>query len=95
MDVNVKSPIFVDDSHCGLYGGIDILCNPADKQFLPHNGAQATWYGLKSLRGIPATVKGYTFKSFGQILKSIKKGNRNKSSLLMTAYNNWELYEPK
>ena len=50
--IKVKTPIPVSDSHSGMHG-IDILDNPDRRQYLAHNSAKATWYGIKSLDGTP------------------------------------------
>jgi hypothetical protein len=58
MNIKVKAPIPVEDTHAGLYGGIDILSDPDDIQYITHNSAKVTWYGIQSLDGVITNQKG-------------------------------------
>jgi hypothetical protein len=95
MDVTVKSMIPVKDTvkdiHCGLYDGTDILNDPTDKEYLAHNSAIATFYGLNSLTGIPASGRTGLAKSLKEIIQLSKKTKLTKSKICKIIYKNWLL----
>jgi hypothetical protein len=67
MNVKIKTPLPVKDSHSGLYRGVDVYTDDSvrvsslvhnsakqiwyNKCYISHNSAIATWYGLESLKG--------------------------------------------
>jgi len=74
LAIKVKTPIPISDLHSGMYGAVDILNNPADREYVTHNSAKATWYGIESLDGNNEQIN---------IKRSIKKYlNRRKTEKL-------------
>ncbi|MDR0515950.1 MAG: DUF6056 family protein [Fibromonadaceae bacterium] len=67
LNVKIKTPLPVKDSHSGLYRGTDILTDDSvrvsslvhnrakqilyNSNYISYNSAKATWYGLESLKG--------------------------------------------
>jgi len=52
LRIKVKTPIPVSDPHSGMYEAIDVLDDPAEVEYVVHNSAKVTWYGIESLDGI-------------------------------------------
>jgi len=70
LAIKIKTPIPISDPHNGMYDGFDILDDPADPEYVTHNSAKATWYGIDSLDGI-TTQRHASVKS--AVLKLLKK----------------------
>jgi hypothetical protein len=88
MNIQVKAPIPVEDPHSGLYGGIDVLTDPDDRQYRLHNGAKATWYGIQTLDGIRTEAKGLKI-SFSYYVQHRKDERLAINDLWRMIYDNW------
>jgi hypothetical protein len=97
MNIQVKSPIPVDDTHSPLYGGIDIL---PERKFSPgnendeyvHNIAKSVYYGIDSLAGIQADGScdwPFMRKIIRKYLDREKKEQVKIGDLLDMIYENW------
>jgi hypothetical protein len=92
MNIKVKAPIVADDIHSGLYGGFDVLSDPGDIQYITHNGAKVTWYGINSLDGISANNAGGSSGLTATIryyLQHKKRENLKMADLFRMIYDNW------
>ncbi|MDR2792564.1 MAG: DUF6056 family protein [Treponema sp.] len=90
--IRVKSPIVVDDPHSGLYGGIDILSDPNNREYITHNSAKVTWYGINSLDGISANNTGGSSSLTATIkyyIQRRKRGNLKTEDLFKMIYEHW------
>jgi len=85
LSIKVKAPIPVTDSHSGMYEGIDVQDDPASVDYVVHNSAKVTWYGIQSLDGIPAKGKEVGLRA---AVKAFLM-HRNIADMLTTIYENW------
>jgi hypothetical protein len=86
-NIIVKTPIKINDSHCGLYQGFDIL---EDKVFpheiAVHNVAKALYYNVDTITGINTDNTTHIIES---IIKFIKSDIHTYHNLLRIIYDNW------
>lgn len=94
LDVAVKAPVEGTDSHSGLCGGIDVLPPPVtphdDSEFVAHNSAKATWFGLHSIYSEQAHAsRMYVIRMVHQWW-TLRDGHPlSKTSLLRMIYAGW------
>jgi hypothetical protein len=89
LNVKVKTPIFVNDSHSGMYGGIDILSDSDDIEYIAHNSPKVTWYGIQTLDGIVTDRNKDLKATIGYFLRHRKPENLTVKDLLTMIYENW------
>jgi hypothetical protein len=91
LAVKAKSPISISDPHSGMYGGTDILYDPADREYIAHNSAKVVWYEIESLDGIPIlkpNEKGIT-GSIKKFLSHRKSDGLSINDLFTIIYEEW------
>lgn len=89
-DIVVKTPIPVEDSHSGLYGGIDILIDKEAYEYKVHNIAKSLFYEVDSLTGTTAGQTTGLKISLGEFLKEIRNKNTTVDNLFAIIYKNWQ-----
>ena len=89
MNINVKTPIYVKDAHSGLYEGIDILSDSNNPEYIVHNSAKVTWYGIQSLDGIAIDGDAEVAAAITYYLQRKKAECLNAKDLLGLIYENW------
>lgn len=92
-NIRAKTPILVRDSHCGLYGGFDILHRFSEYieeyEYVAHNSAKAVWYGIESLDGIPISRSSSTSYSIKRFLSRRKHEDLKIDDLFAIIYEDW------
>jgi hypothetical protein len=90
LNIQVKTPIPVVNTHSGLYGGIDILTEKEDPEYTVHNIAKTVYYGINSLDGIEVKEDGLTvIDVLKDYIKRKGKENLNTNDLFRMIYQNW------
>ena len=90
MEISVKTPIPINNSHSGLYDAIDVLpYDPSNVEYITHNSAKAVWYGIKSLDGIPTDANTSLFPSIEKYFWTRKRDGLNFDDLYKIVYENW------
>ena len=91
LDLYVKSPIIVKDSHSAMYSseGFDVLDDPSDKQYIAHNSAKVTSYGINSFNSIPPSRKKNALASVKEFNKLRKKEGLGINDMYRIIYENW------
>ena len=89
LAVKAKSPIPVSDPHSGMYAAYDILYDPADREYITHNSAKATWYGIDSLHGIPPTNMAGIKASIKKFLSRRKSEGLSIDDMFTIIYEEW------
>ncbi|GMO58851.1 MAG: hypothetical protein Ta2A_04540 [Treponemataceae bacterium] len=90
LEVYVKTPITIDDSHSALHGGMDIFSNPEEYQYKVHNIAKSVFYGVNSLTGITTTMEQNTLSiSLKEYFQRRKIENLSYQDMFTIIYNNW------
>jgi hypothetical protein len=90
MDIYVKTPIPVQDSHSGLYDGIDILPNTDNDsdEYSIHNNAKSLFYGIHSLTGVNTDGKINLRKSLKEFIAN-NSGDAPAKNMFAIIYRNW------
>ena len=91
LDIHVKKPISVKDSHSALYNSeyFDILDDPADNNYIAHNSAKITLYGINSLTGVQKSRKKSALSSVIEYLRLRKDEKLEINDMYRIIYNNW------
>ena len=87
--LKVKSPIPISDPHSGMYAGYDILFDPTDLQYIAHNSAKVTWYGIESIDGISPINKSGITASVKKFLRLRKSDGLSINDMFTIIYEEW------
>ena len=89
LNINVLTPVPVSSTHSAFYGGIDVLYDPASKEYAPHNSAKALWYGIRTLSGTPTFKRAPLRISIRNFLQQRESAELGINDLYLLIYENW------
>jgi hypothetical protein len=89
LKIRVKTPIPVYDSHNGMFNGIDVLFVSTDREYITHNSAKTTWYGIESLDGIPTYKRNGLQASIKKFVNRRKPEGLNIDDMFAIIYEDW------
>jgi hypothetical protein len=88
LEIMVKTPVPVYDSHNGMFNGTDILPVSAGRGHT-HNSAKTAYYGIESLYGFPTYRRNGLQISIKKFMNRRKPDGLNINDMFVIIYEDW------